>query len=1002
MSASHAQDGRPPDGSAQQACETGSSNFENALRGMILGHGSQQPIRSETSMPKSCHQLQAPTLDINAAPTPDLHHTPSSRDARDPARSNGEPQGRRPKSTTQKPHPMGNDDAAALLATPGDAPVPYTIRQAKKPRRGQTTGVPQASATLSVSPALHAEPSLGGTSHETPRSEPQPTSRLRWTPPAAFNGHVRPFNQPQVTRGSQQGTLQRPWLGKIQQGDQRVVPPASSYDRPPPQHQRLYDPHADSQQSYHHSGKRGQNFSTLGLSQPHHLTMQAQINYLDSTAQLQIPKAIISSEEEEEKEALRGILEDVCQRAITEYEVMKEPLFDGSTVSLRCFGSLRTGFATRSSDMDLALGSPQSIPDVALPESEIPRVLEKALLNLGYGARLLTRTRVPIIRFCEKPTPDLAARLQDERLKWERERDASLKSRKSKGSRYPKDSIKKKKSRSAEGKQCKGKPSAADPTGKQQESEAQSSIASSSEQTMDKYDSSMNQSAAEHALAEKAAKKEVPPKDVLAEARVATPGKQNHSIENPAGHVGYASTCANGSVHSETESGCRETNATNGTNAIDGAATGLRQLSLADGSKPPEGEPSQVSEAQVLPSGKGETTNGSETVAEAAEPQLRLESTLPDEEIVRLYRLAMKEGWFEHDERSIIFAFIKAYEDNKSVDQLAAYRSQLLALPDVLSRYRPPPDHRLDFPKDGVGVQCDINFSNRLALHNSHLLRCYNLSDPRVRPMVLFVKAWAKRRNINSPYHGTLSSYGYVLMVLHYLINVMKPPICLNLQTVEMAQRDNSAENTQIVDGYNVRFWRDEKAIQQWAKNSRITSDHYSSVGSLLRGFYQYFAVVSGGFSWGTDVLSLRTPGGILSKQQKDWMAAKTVVLEPVGEAQKGQEVRQRYLFAIEDPFEINHNIARTVVHNGIVAIRDEFRRANRLIHEAGNGRITEDLFEEAEAKDDLNHRHFGPRPRPRPPQQTKPAVPAQKTTNNDEKQPTDHKAEECPIVPQL
>ncbi|KAL8746689.1 MAG: hypothetical protein Q9184_007713, partial [Pyrenodesmia sp. 2 TL-2023] len=84
---------------------------------------------------------------------------------------------------------------------------------------------------------------------------------------------------------------------------------------------------------------------------------------------------------------------------------------------------------------------------------------------------------------------------------------------------------------------------------------------------------------------------------------------------------------------------------------------------------------------------------------------------------------------------------------------------------------------------------------------------------------------------------------------------------------------------------------------------------------------------------------------------------------------QKGQEVRQRYLFAIEDPFEINHNIARTVVHNGIVAIRDEFRRANRLIHQAGNGQIQEDLFAEGESKNDLNYRHFGPRPRPPPSQ---------------------------------
>ena len=48
--------------------------------------------------------------------------------------------------------------------------------------------------------------------------------------------------------------------------------------------------------------------------------------------------------------------------------------------------------------------------------------------------------------------------------------------------------------------------------------------------------------------------------------------------------------------------------------------------------------------------------------------------------------------------------------------------------------------------------------------------------------MGIFVKVWAKARKINTPYHGTLSSYGYVLMVLHYLMNVAKPPVIPNLQ----------------------------------------------------------------------------------------------------------------------------------------------------------------------------------------------------------------------------
>ena len=41
--------------------------------------------------------------------------------------------------------------------------------------------------------------------------------------------------------------------------------------------------------------------------------------------------------------------------------------------------------------------------------------------------------------------------------------------------------------------------------------------------------------------------------------------------------------------------------------------------------------------------------------------------------------------------------------------------------------------------------------------------------DQRVRPLVMFVKHWAKFQNINDASQGTISSYSLVLMVIHYL-----------------------------------------------------------------------------------------------------------------------------------------------------------------------------------------------------------------------------------------
>lgn len=64
--------------------------------------------------------------------------------------------------------------------------------------------------------------------------------------------------------------------------------------------------------------------------------------------------------------------------------------------------------------------------------------------------------------------------------------------------------------------------------------------------------------------------------------------------------------------------------------------------------------------------------------------------------------------------------------------------------------------------EDGLtetGIACDIGIENRLAIENTRLLLTYATIDPaRVRTLVLFLKVWAKRRRINSPYRGTLSS----------------------------------------------------------------------------------------------------------------------------------------------------------------------------------------------------------------------------------------------------
>ncbi|XP_052192438.1 UTP:RNA uridylyltransferase 1 isoform X2 [Diospyros lotus] len=84
--------------------------------------------------------------------------------------------------------------------------------------------------------------------------------------------------------------------------------------------------------------------------------------------------------------------------------------------------------------------------------------------------------------------------------------------------------------------------------------------------------------------------------------------------------------------------------------------------------------------------------------------------------------------------------------------------------------------------KDPVtGISCDICVNNILAVVNTKLLSDYAQIDERLRQLAFIVKHWAKSRGVNETYHGTLSSYAYVLMCIH-LLQQRKPAILPCLQ----------------------------------------------------------------------------------------------------------------------------------------------------------------------------------------------------------------------------
>ncbi|GAW20735.1 hypothetical protein ANO14919_102460 [Xylariales sp. No.14919] len=854
-------------------------------------------------------------------------------------------------------------------------------------------------------------------------------------------------------------------------------------------------------------------YRQVGLS-PEQLANQSA--FLDQLCYQIITGAEIGPDEIAEKENFRLYVEAICRHVVTcyEHDVNGAREFQPEAVELKCFGSLASGFATKASDMDLGLLSPMSRLSPGSPESPVPRLIEGALLAAGFGARLLTKTRVPIIKLCEKPSTTLRQNLVEARRKWEdgvdqdeREPDDDVPEDPDLllDTNVPMDTELNKAPAKPQTPRLSPDAKAASPH------EEEFSLKQSSNQSLSGYYGNakrllrrLGSRDITHSNCQDFTEANFILLDKVASAfarGLHDANLRSRILAYPSFHIGDTTQLTNYRslfgvntiIEGEKLVLLWEARPLSGNQKVDQAYESViqqwkdlqysknfginplwfnKELQLAvdairripcvqimqlrqDQHESPHqyhGRTNKIATAlagTLFPSGNlaiqhyvdgirdgGIRNEVRDFVASTGTQVLR--TVARKHKSIHLaadYERAIEHGRYPPEDVPILQSYIGILRRRPvhSVQRPKDFEYLIPIMQNevrVLDRIRELPDPAtlgpnapkdryndgLEFPKSGVGVQCDINFSAHLALQNTLLLRCYSYTDPRVRPLVLFVKHWAKARGINTPYRGTLSSYGYVLMVLHYLVNVVEPFVCPNLQ--ELAPPDPSLpphalEGITTCQGHNVRFWRDEQAIQSLAQQGQLNQNH-DSLGALLRGFFEYYAqsnmmvtLPKKGFNWGKDVISLRTHDGLLSKVEKRWTEAKTVIQpqtsaspvstepdftatyspllssnktsqartnQPSSPDRAGQsiaeqqtpkpkevkEVRHRFLFAIEDPFELDHNVARTVTHNGIVAIRDEFRRAWKIIKDAGKGPVAEDLLEDVKVrKGELEKRQF-------------------------------------------
>ncbi|XP_015775354.1 PREDICTED: terminal uridylyltransferase 7-like, partial [Acropora digitifera] len=126
--------------------------------------------------------------------------------------------------------------------------------------------------------------------------------------------------------------------------------------------------------------------------------------------------------------------------------------------------------------------------------------------------------------------------------------------------------------------------------------------------------------------------------------------------------------------------------------------------------------------------------------------------------------------------------------------------------------------------------EADISLYNVLALENTAMLATYAKLDDRVATLGYTVKVFAKVCDIGDASKGSLSSYAYILMMLHYL-QQCRPPVIPVLQS--LYEEEN--QPVKIIDNWNCWFCSDFNKINSlWKPKER----NQMSAGYLWLGFF--------------------------------------------------------------------------------------------------------------------------------------------------------------------
>lgn len=212
-----------------------------------------------------------------------------------------------------------------------------------------------------------------------------------------------------------------------------------------------------------------------------------------------------------------------------------------------------------------------------------------------------------------------------------------------------------------------------------------------------------------------------------------------------------------------------------------------------------------------------------------------------------------------------------------------------------------------------TNVYCDISFKNGLGVYKSHFLRFCAMRDPRLKPLMLLIKYWAKQLGISGG--GRISNYGLICLVIFYLQYADLLPPLLELQKNCMPQ---------IINGWQVNF-DDSTPLPPSSNNS--------SIPQLFHEFFCYYAE----FIFNSHVLCLldgrlyQTADFVQVDSLPNYMHRyKSCVLEG-----NGRKLDVDRPMCVQDPFELDQNTTAITPERVLLAFHNACRFSREICEAA-------------------------------------------------------------------